>query len=82
MKIFIWSNLMKVSRRYHSEGGLVVVAESLEAAREIIREQVDAPKDVHSKALDCDAKTTEPDEVFDVGEAKEYFCVFPNAGCC
>ena len=37
-KVFIWEHLENVTRSYHSQGGLVVLAESLERAIELAQE--------------------------------------------
>lgn len=39
MKLFIWEDLKKMSDSYHSDGGVVVIAESLERAHELLRGQ-------------------------------------------
>lgn len=67
MKLFIWQYIEDLTNNYHSGGGLVVVAESLEAA----------------KKLNYAVKDKAPDKTFDlVGEVQEEQFVFPDVGCC
>ncbi len=74
MKIFIWNEIEKCSDNYHTEGGLVVIAETEERAREMV------------SASKCSLQDSEkPDEVFDLtteSDPKEKVFVFPDAGCC
>lgn len=76
MKVFIWASLDGLTDRYHSDGGCVVVAEDLEAARAAIKEA--APM--------CEkAKTTEPGQVYSLAEGEKggvRVFIFPNSGCC
>lgn len=39
MKVFVWQEVEELTSNYHSTGGLVVVAESLEAARALVNAQ-------------------------------------------
>lgn len=71
MKIFIWQTIDKCTSNYHPEGGVVVVAENLERAKEL--------------ALGSGAEIKEdekPDAVYDVAQAEEKVFIFPDAGCC
>jgi len=72
MKLFVWTWLAKVSDYYHSEGGLLVVAENLEHATEL------AQKDPNIVV------NGEPDHVYELApNTGEYrVLVFPDAGCC
>lgn len=80
MKIFIWRNVENLTRNWHSDGGLVVVAASLEEARKAL-----AAKDLKNQDGEpCeDVFRNEPDATYDLQgspDAKMFF--FPNAGCC
>lgn len=83
MKIFIWERVNMMSDNYHSEGGVVVVAENLKRAREIAREHFDPEKE-HEILTDYDTTVfnTEPHKTFKVNCEEEYYCDFPDAGCC
>jgi len=71
MKVFIWCNVEKMSDNYHSDGGVVVFAETEERAREIAN--VDG----------CSIKSHEmPDEMREVVGGVERIFYMPNAGCC
>lgn len=73
MKIFIWKDLPQVSGNYHPEGGLLVVAESLVAARALAAQN---PGIVIPDGAD-------PDYFMElVGPADPLVIVFPDAGCC
>jgi hypothetical protein len=89
VKAFIWTSVGKLTDHYHREGGLLVVAYSLDAARELIRTR-SYPRnsfegDVEREMIpaDCEAHTTEPDTIFAVADdVTPEFWIFPDAGCC
>jgi hypothetical protein len=83
MSIYIWERVNMMSDNYHSEGGVVVVAKGLERAREIAREHFNPEKE-HEILTDYDTTVfdTEPHKVFKVTSKEEYYCDFPDAGCC
>ena len=72
MKIFIWERVGQCSGNYHSEGGVNVIAENEERARELANE------------LEyCNILPEEiPDLVADVDYPSEKVFIFPDAGCC
>jgi hypothetical protein len=68
MKVFVWKRVDDCgSDMYHSEGGVVVFADSEERAREL------AP---------CIAPREKPDEVRDVVSGGELVFIMRDAGCC
>ena len=72
MKVFIWENVEKCSDNYHSDGGVVVIAETEERAREIAN-------------LEPGCNIQNDEEVsYVVGtySKKEKVFIFPDAGCC
>lgn len=71
MKLFVWDRVEKASPNYHDEGGVVVIAGSLERARELVEKQ----------APGCEAATVEPSLVREC-EGPEYLTIHPDAGCC
>lgn len=80
MKIFIWEHVDVMSERYHSDGGVIVIAKNLNRAREIAKEHED-----DYEAVDVDDTTifnTKPNKVLKVEAKREYYCSFPDAGCC
>ena len=83
LNIYIWERVNMMSGNYHSEGGVVVVAKSLERAREIAKEHFN-PEEEHETLTDYDTTVfdTEPNRVFEVSSSEEYYCDFPDAGCC
>ena len=72
MKIFIWKRVGQCSYNYHTEGGVTVIAETEERARELANE------------LEyCDILPEEiPDLVANVDYMNEKVFIFPDAGCC
>lgn len=71
MKLFIWYDVAKASSRYHDEGGVVVIADSLDRARELIEQA----------APGCAAATVAPSLVREC-DGPEHITIHPNAGCC
>jgi hypothetical protein len=79
MRVFIWSDVEGLTGNYHSGGGLVVIADSLADARNLVREKAGY------RDLLCDAvDDVVPDlaiGLLDMGIVPAVF-VFPDAGCC
>lgn len=75
MKLFIWHRVDNATDNYHSEGGVAVIADSLERAREILKPRTG------KNDRECEALTTEPDVVREC-EGPDAVFVFPDAGCC
>lgn len=71
MRVYIWQRVKSCSNSWHSEGGVVVFAETEERAREL------------SRGMDgCEIGDDEkPDEVRECFGAEKVF-IFPDAGCC
>lgn len=72
MNLYIWRIVCGATDRYHDDGGIAVIAESIERARAMIEET--CPNS-------CEALTTEPDVIIKC-EGPELIEVFPDAGCC
>lgn len=74
MKIFIWSHVRQCSQNYHSDGGVVVIAESVEAAVALANA---------NNGCIVDLKVDGPPDTFElVGDAVPSAYIFPDAGCC
>lgn len=73
MKLFMWDYVGNATSNYHDEGGIVVIAETLERAREMISSDKEREK--------CEALTKEPDLVREC-EGPEHISVHKDAGCC
>ena len=72
MKVFVWECVDQCSGSYHSDGGVVVFAESEQRARELANAKEG-----------CAIKPEEaPDDVRDVADGGERVYIMPNAGCC
>jgi hypothetical protein len=74
MKLFIWNDADNASDNYHSGGGVVVIADDLARAREIL-------KPATAENGRCEALSAPPDLVREC-EGPECVFVHPNAGCC
>lgn len=75
MKIFIWKNVDGLTDRCHDNGGLAVIAESVDRARALFLEK--NPDQVH-----CLCLTQEPDFEAEILTSLEQCFVFQDAGCC
>ena len=98
MFIFLWDDVDRVSENYHDNGGLGIIAASLEDARELLR----TPRErlLGYKGLgpdrtpivltetpvpqDCEAFVTAPDVILEIvdNERTPAVMVWGNAGCC
>lgn len=72
MQVFIWTDLPQVSDRYHSEGGVVVIAENEDLARELA-----------NKEEGCNISSEQkPTYSCETTNGKQQVFIFPDAGCC
>jgi hypothetical protein len=74
MFIYVVEEAAKVSNRYHAGGGIVIVAESFDAALEL------ANKTPHVKITAKELSKCTPYKLADSPECKVF--IFPDAGCC
>ena len=89
MKIFIFEGISQLTKNYHSEGGLVVVAVDREHVNKLIEEE-NAGSDWRSEAqIELEDKdwdrviTYELEAVIPAYNLiKPRVFIFPNAGCC
>ena len=72
MNIYIWEYLDKVSNSYHSDGGVVVFADTEEEARKMANYE-----DGCVITLDKN-----PSHTVKCEDVKKQVLIFPNAGCC
>lgn len=74
MKIFLFKRIDELTEYYHSEGGLVVVANDLEDAKNQIAD------DTNMQITDEEWANV---KVFELAEKYErQMFIFPDAGCC
>lgn len=74
MNIFIFENVSQLTNNYHSEGGLVIVAENIEQAVKMVFED---------KYIELTKEELENVKVFKLAYNHEpQMFVFPDAGCC
>jgi len=71
MNVYIWDNIDGLTSNYHSDGGLVIVASTIEAAQVQATAEGLPTLPNPTRVLKCASKKEDP-QVF----------VFPNAGCC
>jgi hypothetical protein len=74
MKLFIWKYASNLTDSYHDGGGCAIIAESLEAARELFKQ--------NEPNSQCSLLTTDPDFTSEVSATEAQLFVFPDAGCC
>lgn len=83
MRLFIWERVKHATNNWHTEGGLVVMAENLEKAREELH--------VYGVPVDCEAFASDPDYSYQIADPNEgttqaeqpgVVAVFPDSGCC
>lgn len=72
MKVFVWERIDNATDNYHSQGGLVVFAETEERARALA-----------NLVNGCSLKSEEtPDYVREIFGGEERVFIMPDAGCC
>lgn len=76
MQLYIWNSVSDLTDNYHNGGGVVVIAPSLERAREIVKATSYA---THPDK--CGALTELPNYVIDTLTEERCF-IFRDAGCC
>jgi hypothetical protein len=83
MQLFIWQCVSNLTNRYHDGGGLVIVAQNLDAARELLR-QTDGVLTERIGDIDrCCAFDIAPNVVYELHpDTTPSVRVFPDAGCC
>lgn len=74
MKVFIFKEIEQVSDRYHSGGGLVIIAKNIEHAKQLISDDEDI------KPTDDEWLKVESYDLADNVEPK--YWTMPDAGCC
>lgn len=85
MKLFIWKRVGGVTANWHDEGGVVVVAESVERARELLAKEPGVRVQESRDGDRCGAFDSDPDLVFECKPGEAVDCaviLFPDAGCC
>ena len=72
MKIFIWMRISTATDNYHSEGGVVVIAEDEPTARRMANE-----------IRGCEISVQQnPDVVRECSDGDAAVFIFPDSGCC
>ena len=81
-KVFIWNLVNLLTTRYHQDGALVIVANDLAHARELLAEEIKDVLTYDGNTIECDAFTKAPDFSYDVLTNDSKVFIFPDAGCC
>jgi hypothetical protein len=71
MKVFVWEDISNLTDNYHSGGGLIVFAETLERAMELA---------IADGVTFDDLETPDDVRIVEGGEEKVY--IMADAGCC
>lgn len=66
MRSFVWQRIDKLTDNYHEDGGLLIIAESLEKAY----------------AMEPSALGIKPDFDYECEDQLVKKIIFPDAGCC
>ena len=85
MNVYIWKHTAGVTTNWHSGGGLLIVAASLDRARALWVERNDAPNIADWERLSDPSLAVKPDPDHSLPtapDASELVIVFPDAGCC
>lgn len=72
MNLYVWEYVDALTNNYHSGGGLVVIAGSVERAREMAM----------AKNVNFAEKELAPDIAAETSCDSEHCWIFPDAGCC
>lgn len=90
MNVYVWPETWPITHYVHDGGAVLVVAASLDRAREMWREHVEKWRTKHAHIYDDlsargpqpDALDEEPGHVLPTTSTEELLLVFPDAGCC
>lgn len=87
MHAYIFEHLEWVSSSYHTDGSAIIIAPTLDRAREIYTNYLkEQPKNDYAgpwKSSHEAAKTITPDHTYTLtGNPPEEIHVFPDSGCC
>lgn len=72
MKVFIWERVSGVTERYHDDAGIVIFANTLKRAKELLYIDRDKKVDIDLPNYEFEVNGTEEEKVI----------IFPDAGCC
>lgn len=73
--MYVWESVNELTNNYHDGGGLVIISNDLESARELLKQSI-------SLKSKCEALKVDPDYVTSVTAEKDKIFIFPNEGCC
>ena len=73
--MYVWESVNELTNNWHDGGGLVIISNDLENARELLRQSIPLNKK-------CQALEIDPDYTASVVAEKDEIFIFPDAGCC
>lgn len=84
MKIFIWERVGNMSSRWHSEGGVIIIAKNLQEARKKYSDEEYTKRELTDIDRDIDnIFVAKPSRIYELkNEESSEILVFPDAGCC
>ena len=83
MKLFIIQDVLEAGWNYHSAGGVVVIAETLDAAKAYVAANGDENDDKTKRRPEITDEEWATAEVYEIaGDVAPKLYVFPDAGCC
>lgn len=84
MHIFIFPHIEQLTRNYHPEGGLVIIAQDVDHARRLLAERAANERDwyTHEALIVTDEEWDSVVTYALAGEPEPALWVFPDAGCC
>ena len=82
MHVFIWTYVDPITSSWHSGGGVLIVAESLEAAKVIWLDSEDAKSVTRNGGDPATVLVDAPDHTLPTGSTEPLLVLFPDAGCC
>ena len=73
-KMFVWENVSDLTGNYHDGGGVVVIADNMDVARELLVK--------NGARKGCEVFKLDPDYSASVEADEDKVFIFPDAGCC
>lgn len=72
---YVWKRVQRLTNNYHPQGGVVVIAETLEQAHSLILENDEVEKEAYT--------SNEPDLMLVLNDHHDpQVIIFPDTGCC
>lgn len=83
MNVYVWDDLNNMSSSYHSDGGVVVIADNIDAAYALLRTKGEGTYGCLPVPEDSGIFGKAPTAIYPIiGQSDPRIFSFPNAGCC